>query len=353
LNDLPGGPCGVLAAIFLIVLTLSGCDPAGGGAVADPGSPKVVVERVSASSARPVAAMGTIGFRFEISLSFKTGGIVDTINNDLGDAVKRGQVVATLKPTETSARLSAALANVTVNERSADRLQKLRASGAVSDADREKAEYDYKNALATAQIARFDSQSAAILAPTDGVVLRRVADPNQVVAAGEAVLVIGDQDSGKVARADFAARDVQYLKPGDSADIAPTDGGAAVTGTVARISPKADATSGGFTVEVALPPNTRLLAGDTAEVRLTSADMAGGTRMLQIPPLALLDARGNQGMVYVVDAHDVAHRRAVRIADITDGGVGVMDGLAAGERLIVSGGAYVREGSRVQVSTAR
>lgn len=353
LNVLPRGLCGVLAANLLISLYLFGCSPAGSETAGTSDSPRVVVARVTPFKSPPVEAMGTIGFRFEIGLSFKIAGIVDTVDVDLGDTVTRGQIVATLRPVETSAQLNAAMANVAVNERTANRLRQLRASGAVSDADRDKADYEYKNALASESIARFNSDSSKILAPTNGVVLQRLGSPKEVVAAGASVLLIGDRDSGKVVRADFPARDVQNLRPGDRAVILPSNGSTAVVGTVARIAPKVDATSGGFTVEIALAPDTTLLAGDTAMVRLASAQPAQNANILQVPPLALIDTRGNQATVYVVDNNNVAHRRAVRIADITDDGVEILDGLKAGERLIVAGGAYVREGSRVQASVTR
>jgi multidrug efflux pump subunit AcrA (membrane-fusion protein) len=70
---------------------------------------------------------------------------------------------------------------------------------------------------------------------------------------------------------------------------------------------------------------------------------------LLVPTLALLDSRADQGVVFVVDAQNVAHRRSVRTAGVSDEGVVVVEGLAAGERVVASGAAYVRDGEPVRV----
>jgi multidrug efflux pump subunit AcrA (membrane-fusion protein) len=70
-----------------------------------------------------------------------------------------------------------------------------------------------------------------------------------------------------------------------------------------------------------------------------------------VPPLALLDARADQGVVFVVDEGNIARRRAVRTAGISQAGVLVIEGLAPGERVISAGAAYVRDGEPVRLAT--
>ena len=69
-----------------------------------------------------------------------------------------------------------------------------------------------------------------------------------------------------------------------------------------------------------------------------------------MPTLALLDARADQGVVFVVDAQNIAHRRAVRPAGVTQDGVLVVEGLVAGDRVVSAGAAYVRDGEPVRIA---
>src|SRR5678815_22976 len=63
--------------------------------------------------------------------------------------------------------------------------------------------------------AQFNWSYAAIVAPRDGTVLRRLAEEREVVAAGAPVLVIGAQDSGFVVRTGLADREIVQVRIGD------------------------------------------------------------------------------------------------------------------------------------------
>ena len=56
--------------------------------------------------------------------------------------------------------------------------------------------------------------------------------------------------------------------------------------------------------------------------------------------------------MFVVDAQNIARRRAVRTAGVTQAGVLVVEGLDAGERVVAAGAAYVRDGEAVRVAAA-
>jgi len=71
-----------------------------------------------------------------------------------------------------------------------------------------------------------------------------------------------------------------------------------------------------------------------------------------VPALALLDARADQGTVFVIDAEGVARRRSVRTAGVTQNGVLIVEGLNPGERVVSAGAAYVRDGEPVRIAAA-
>jgi multidrug efflux pump subunit AcrA (membrane-fusion protein) len=91
-----------------------------------------------------------------------------------------------------------------------------------------------------------------------------------------------------------------------------------------------------------------------AEARITATAPAGAPEgPLRIPSLALLDARADQGYVYVLDDKNIARRRAIATSGIDSGDVLVVSGLKSGERIVAEGAAYVRDGEAVTVADRR
>jgi multidrug efflux pump subunit AcrA (membrane-fusion protein) len=117
---------------------------------------------------------------------------------------------------------------------------------------------------------------------------------------------------------------------------------------VERIAAKSDGATGAFDVEVRLEDAEGLRSGMIGEVRIRAPGAAPGA--LALPVLSLLDARADQGVVYVVDDDGVAHRRSIRTAGVLDGEVLVVEGLSAGERVVARGAAFVRDGEPVRTA---
>ena len=88
---------------------------------------------------------------------------------------------------------------------SLEQLQDLRTQAAMAEA-----------ALNSAQ---FNWNYAAIVAPRDGTVLRRLAEERELVAAGTPVLVLGAQDQGFIVRTGLADREIVQVRIGDAAQV--------------------------------------------------------------------------------------------------------------------------------------
>ena len=69
-----------------------------------------------------------------------------------------------------------------------------------------------------------------------------------------------------------------------------------------------------------------------------------------VPAIALIDARADQGMVFVVDGKDKARRRPVETGGVSDRGVTILSGLSDGDRVITRGASMVRDGDAVSVA---
>ena len=297
-----------------------------------------VVEVAPASAAGTVRASGMIGYRREPVLAFTAAGVVGAIEVDSGDVVRRGQRLATLRRTGAGANVDeAALARANA-ERDLARTQELFERGFVSEARLESARLAVERAR----------DSSVLTAPADGVILRRAAEPAQTVAAGAPVFVFGETGSGIVVRAPVASNDAARIRVGDAAQVRVN--GAQRPGRVTRVGAKGDDATGAFEVEIEVTTPEGLRSGMVAEVNVAAAAGENAQTSIVVPTLALLDARADQGVVYVLDENAIARRRAVRTAGVTQAGVIVVEGLNPGDRVVAAGAAYVREGESVRIA---
>lgn len=321
------------------VIVLAACDGGEARETASAQAPLVeAVEVAPAAAAGAIRASGMVGYRREPVLAFTAAGMVGAIEVDAGDVVRRGQRLATLRRTGAGANVDEAVLARANAERDLARTQELYERGFVSEARLE----DARLAVARAR------DSSVLTAPADGVILRRAADPAQMMAAGAPILVLGETGSGVVVRAPVASSDAARIHVGDAALVRVN--GSERQGRVARVGAKGDEATGAFEVQVEVAAPEGLRSGMVAEVEIAAQPGENPELAIIVPTLSLLDARADQGVVYVLDANSIARRRAVRTAGVTQAGVIVVEGLSAGERVVAAGAAYVRDGEPVRVA---
>jgi RND family efflux transporter MFP subunit len=223
-----------------------------------------------------------------------------------------------------------------------DRVSRLNAAGAASQADLDAARLALER---TREI-------VSIFAPASGVILRRDGERGQIVPQGQAVLQLGEDRTGVVLKAQFSSIDVARVHVGDAAQIS-LQGREPRTGKVSQISPKMAAGMGSFEVEVRFDDPADLKSGEIAEALIATKDASGSDKpapsTFLVPAISLIDARADQGIVYVVGKDGIAKRRAVQTEGVTDGGVVVIAGLETGDAVITRGASMVRDGDPVSV----
>lgn len=298
-----------------------------------------------------IRASGLTGYKRELALGFKVGGVIARISVDAGERVVAGQALAALKPVEVAAANQEAEAALVKAETDLARNQALFDKGFVAQARLDDAKLAVERAKAAQAARNFDRSTAIIIAPAGGMILARQAEPAQIIAAGAPVLTLGETGSGIVARVGIRARDVRDIRLGGPALVRGSElGDTAVTGKVTAIAASGDSANGDFEIEIAFP-NAKAPPPGVVIIGLFPRQAGADSRpagSFLVPPLAIFDARADQGFIYVVDAANIARRRVVTTGGLARGGIIVLDGLAQGERIIAAGGAYVRDGQQVQ-----
>lgn len=299
--------------------------------------------------AAPVRATGVIAGKEEARLSFKIPGLVERILVDEGDRVAAGALLATLAPDEASSRVTQARMAHEKAKRDLARAEQLYAQDVASLAQVQDARTQVDVAQAALAMMRFDAEHAAIRAPAEGVILARLAEPNEMVQAGAPVLAFKTAGEGWVLRAGVADRDIVRLRLGDAARAwTNAHEGHAFAGRVTQIAAAAAPATGTFDVEVALEPSERaLFSGLHARVEIEP----GARELLALVPIeALVEGDGDSASVFTLDAsRSRALRVPVRVAFLMGERVALRSGADELREVVTEGSGWLRDGAPVEV----
>jgi len=344
-----------LVMLGLAALLAAGCTGAQGAASND-AAPEVVVRTAAVEDARvaqPVIGTGTLASKDEVPLSFKIGGVVARIDVEEGQAVRAGQRLAVLELPEIGAAVARAQAGLDKAERDLVRARALYGDSVITRELLENAETARAVAASDVRGARFNERYATIVAPGDGTVLRRLAEPGQTVSSGASIVVFGGAGRGQVVRLGLTDRDVVRLSVGDRAAVTfDAWPGRTWAGRVARIGAAAAPGMGTWDVEVRLDAPVRVASGAGLASGLIGNVTLSPSRTQAvrfIPVEALLEGDGERAMVWSLTAAGGTERRSVRVAWIDGDRVAVSGGLEGVDRVVAAGAAYLTSATRALV----
>jgi RND family efflux transporter MFP subunit len=335
-----------LAAVGIVVA----CSHRAGGTVVSLERTVRVAPVTDAALDNTLRAVGLLTPKDEARLSFKVGGLVESINVEEGQAVKAGQVLAVLKPAEINASLEQARQASAKALRDLDRGRALLADGVTTEEQVQDLTTAFKVAGAAQSSAEFNANHARIVASVDGVVLRKLAESNELVQAGQTVVVLGGANRGWIVRVGLADRDVVRIRVGDLARIEfDAWPGQTFSGRVGNIASAADPGTGTFTVELQLDAGgARFVQGLVAKVALSPQAAVSGQ---VIPVQALLEANDKEAGVFVLDPATRTVRRVnIQIGRMSLGQIEVTGGLEQGALVVTDGAAFLENGETVRVA---
>jgi RND family efflux transporter MFP subunit len=310
--------------------------------------PVKLVDLKQESFSSTVVASGTFSTKDETLLSFKAGGIVSKIMVQEGDAVKNGQILATLDLTEIQSGLNQSKLAYEKALRDHQRAARLYQDSVATLEMYQNSKTALDIAAQQLKTAEFNLSYSQIRATKNGFVLRKFVNAGQQVSSGTPVLQINGASQGEwILQATVNDQNWSIISPGDQAIIS-TSNSQGISGSVIRKSQAADPASGAYWVEVA-PEKTsglQLASGMFGKVLITPDQKQEGW---QIPYEAILDAQGSEGYVFVTDDGQKAKKVKVTLGKIAPNSVQVLSGLENHNKLIVSGSAYLTDGSTIKI----
>ena len=322
--------------------------------------PRVEVFKVQAAGSNNRTFTGIVEARVQSDLGFRVAGKILERSVNMGQRVQKGQVLMRLDSVDLKLSFAAQQANVEAArakyiQTKADeaRFAALVKSGAVSrqEYDQARAALDSAKAQldaaeAQARVSNNSSEYAVLLADADGVIVRTLSEPGQVVAAGQTVIQLAH---------DGPREALINLPEGVRPDLG-TTASARLYGRdqihqarLRELSDAADPASRTFAARYVLEGEAASAPlGSTVTIELLTK-RTSGSQCVQLPVGAICD-RGSGPGVWIVDEKSEVKFRSVTIASIGKEEVVVSGGVQAGEKVVALGAHLLHEGQVVNLS---
>ncbi len=330
-----------LVLVSLIPFAVAACHNAAASIDPRTQNPLVRVATVQTSAQGDRSFTGIVAARVQSDLGFRVPGKVLERLVDTGQTVKRGQALMRIDPSDL---------RQTADDEA--RYRDLVPTGAVSasaydrvKAAAESARAELNAATAQADVARNETGYAVLVSDADGVVVETVAEPGQVVAAGQVVVRVA-----RAGRREAVIQLPETLRP--------------AIGSIGRASLYGNGLAGAATLRQlsdAAHPHTRTFeARYVLEGRLADAPLGStisihipnglSAPQLQVPIGALFDAGKGPGIWLVEGERPRVTWRAVQVAGLGDEAASVVGALKAGDRVVALGAHLLHEGEQVRLT---
>jgi RND family efflux transporter MFP subunit len=297
-------------------------------------------------------------------LSFQVGGQVQTVEVDIGDRVKKDQVLAVLDPEPyqldvdaINAELRKARDNVARTKAEYERQKRIFEEGAGAKKFVEVSEYNYKAArsevklnVANLDLAKRNLRKTKLLSPYDGSIAWRAVEPNEEVRAGQKIFEINATGNMQVELA-IPETTVDRLTIDDSVTITfPTLPDDPVRGRITFIG-SAAVKANAFPVKVELiNPNEKVKPGMTAEANFSIKDENRKPGYI-VPLQALLPAtEPNRGYAFVFNPEtSTVKKTPVHSRGMEKNRAIIDEGLTDGDIIAVAGVSFLSDGMEVKL----
>ena len=275
------------------------------------------------------------------NLAFEIPGKINVVNVDIGDAVKKGQILAELDNREATAQLKQAKAKYDLALQILNRYKDLRSEGHISIQDLDNANSEELIAKSQYEFYKVKLEQTKLIAPFDGVIQNRYLDTGSVINGGIPIVeILGSKNVE--AHISIPLKFIDKLNIGNSYDF--KIGNKRPKGVLARLAPM---TPGGSDNRLAIFNfDTFFDPGSIAELKL-SLNMEG--RGTWVPIKSLSQSEQGIWAIYTVNDKKVVVRDLVEILYFEGEYAYVNGTLNDGDLIILGGAQKIIEGKSLNI----
>jgi RND family efflux transporter MFP subunit len=349
-----------LALLLPLTALLAGCGEKTPSAEA-PRDPVKLVKALkvgAGDTAREQRYSGEVRARYETTLGFRVGGKFVERRVDAGARIAPGQALARLDPADAELNVSQAEASRRLADAELKRTEELRRKNFISQAALDAKDTAAQAATAQARLAQNQARYTTLTADAPGVIAAVLAEPGQVVTAGQGVFRVARDGEREVAVAIPESR-IAGLKVGadHGTEAAVTlwanGNGKTYRGRLRELAPAADPATRTFAARVSiLDPDAAVALGMTATVVFAQDE---GARIV-VPLAAILQGgqNGDAPAVWVIGTDGALSQRPIGVERYGDAGAllksGEAGGLAVGETIVAAGAFRLAAGEKVRIA---
>lgn len=345
--------------IVVAALTLAACSKHEEQLATPSAVETAIVREVASGNALRYSA--TIEPDTQVAIAFRVSGYVETVAVEEGAHVTKGTVLARIRTSDYAEKLGQASASHSEAQAAlaqaqsdlarartlfaANALTKPELDAAIANVDVNQARV--QRGRAAAGEANLALRDTSLIAPIDGVILRRAIEPGDLGTPGATAFILANTRTVKVM---FGAPDtmIASLRVGQTIDVTTESMPDRVFhANVARLSPAADPKTRAFDIELHIDNSDgSLKPGMVASLAMSN----GAAPMLAVPLDAVVrPAKSNEGYAVYVIVDGKAKARSVELGEPMGNLVALKRGLSRGEQVVVSGPALLVDGQSVRV----
>ena len=285
--------------------------------------------------------VSTVRAKVRATLEARLSGRIETMPVVLGEAVRKGQLIARLDAGEIAARLEQAEAVLEQAEREGKRVSALFTGQGATRAEYDSAQARQRVAKGAAAEAKAMMGYVEIVAPFDGLVTRKWVDRGDLAAPGKPLVDIEDPSALQM-EADVPEAIAARIQRNARLKVGVDSVSSELEGVVSEIAPVTDPVTRTFRIKLDLPPTAGLMPGQFARLAVP----IGERQSVRVPVTALVQ-RGQLEMVFSV-TNQRAQLHLVKAGQRVGGEIEILSGLNAGEVVVVSGADQLTDGQPVE-----
>jgi RND family efflux transporter MFP subunit len=309
-----------------------------------------VVEAAAGPALQTVTVLASVRPYQEATLYAKVSGYLSQVLVDKGDAVKTGQLLATIESQETDAQYNSARADLLNKQQIARRYDQLLRQNAIAAQQADQADADARVAQATLEQYATLKSYERLTAPFNGRITARFTDPGALVqnastsqTAAQPVVTVSDDTRLRIDA--YVQQAAPFVHEGDTAEIVDAaNSGRSVQAKVTRVAGQLDSRTRTMLVEVVMDNRGRFLLGGSFAYMTLHVPVNSATQV----PVGALITKGNDQFVAVVGPDSRLHYIKVAIGSTDGDTVTLAGGIKPGTHLAVDLPAEASDGSLVR-----
>lgn len=342
--------------MMVLLISVMGCEQHND--VPLPPRPALVMEVGSIENQNDsMVLVGEVKSRYISNQGFRVAGKIIQRYAEIGDAVKKGQVLVKLDPKDNQLLTQAAGADVlsakaeyALAEAEVERVRKLVAQKFMSQSALDGQEAQLKTTAARlkqveaqSNISKNQTRYTTLTADRNGVITSINAEPGQVVQAAEVIAQIADMQALEVLVAVPESK-IENVHVNDLVSVRLwSNKEKAYQGKIREIEPAASEATRAFDMRVSvINADAQIKLGMTAGVSFDN----NTNQTIMVPSAAVTEQEGKK-VVWVIDENNIANPREVKIGAFNENGININSGLEIHERIAIAGVHTLVKGQKV------